>query len=219
MSNFINTTIKVHTTLIAPILGMEPGNKDIYSKYIASKAPDSASIEEEIATRGETDVMKEHITVFPRDEQGQPFLWDYQLKGFFKDSCGLLRNVPGTECSKIKAYKKKIDGNIFIGDRQNPIITEEPITVCERRLRASTPQGERIGLAASEEIAEGAKIDFDVWVMIEDDIDVVLEMLNYGRLHGFGQWRNSGKGRFQYHYEIEQDGVITDKGGNDGFYD
>ena len=24
------------------------------------------------------------------------------------------------------------------------------------------------------------------------------EMLNYGQLRGFGQWRNSGKGRFTY---------------------
>ena len=49
------------------------------------------------------------MTIFPRDN-GVPIYWDYQIKGFFKDACGMLRKVTGSKSSKIKAYKKEIDG-------------------------------------------------------------------------------------------------------------
>ena len=29
-------------------------------------------------------------------------------------------------------------------------------------------------------------------------LPAVREWLDYGKLHGFGQWRNSGKGRFEW---------------------
>lgn len=212
MSNFINLTLHVHATLTEPMLGMEPANKDIFSQFIASKAPDAESRDEEIANKGTEEYVQDHITVFPRNEDGTPFLWDYQIKGFFKDSCGLLKRVKGTLSSKVTAYKKIIDGTIFIGDRQNPIYTQEPITICERRLRASTPQGERISLAASEQIAAGSVIDFDIWLMNEEDVKLVQEWLSYGEYHGFGQWRNSGKGKFVYSYELEKDGEIIERG-------
>ena len=35
------------------------------------------------------------MTVFPRNENGEPVLYDYQIKGFFKDSCGMLARVGG----------------------------------------------------------------------------------------------------------------------------
>ena len=44
--------MKVELTLTNEMLGAEPGDKDIYRTYIASKAPDAASIEEEVAALG-----------------------------------------------------------------------------------------------------------------------------------------------------------------------
>lgn len=40
--------IKVKLTFTEGILGTSPGNEDIYREYIAGKAPDAASIEEEL---------------------------------------------------------------------------------------------------------------------------------------------------------------------------
>ena len=37
------------------------------------------------------------MTVFPRTEDGRPFLYDYQIKGFFKDACGCLSRVAGKD--------------------------------------------------------------------------------------------------------------------------
>ena len=69
---------------------------------------------------------------------------------------------------------------------------------CQRPLRASTPQGERVSIAISESIAAGAQVEFTIQCFVEDDIDLVREWLDYGRFNGIGQWRNSGKGRFTW---------------------
>ena len=63
---------------------------------------------------------------------------------------------------------------------------------------AQTAQGERISLANSETIPAGATIEFTVQCLVDGDMDAVVEWLNYGKLRGMGQWRNSGKGRFNW---------------------
>ena len=124
--------------------------------------------------------------------------WDYQFKGFFKDACGMLRNVDKTESKKLKAYKKKIDGLIFVEPRKIPIVFDGEIGNCQRPLRAQTLQGERIALANSETIPAGASCEINV-VCLQDDLeDAVIEWLDYGKRRGMAQWRNSGKGTFTY---------------------
>ena len=41
--------IKVRLTFTEPILGTSPADPDIYRKFIGSKAPDAASVEDEVA--------------------------------------------------------------------------------------------------------------------------------------------------------------------------
>ena len=110
----------------------------------------------------------------------------------------MLRKVPGTKSSKIKAYKKEIDGLIFVKERQIPIHFEGTIGNCERPLRGQTPQGEKTALANSESIPAGAWIEFTVQCLTDGLAGAVTEWLDYGMLRGLGQWRNSGKGRFQW---------------------
>ena len=190
--------LKVKLTMIEPILGTAANDKEIHANFIASNAPDAPSREEEIEAVGVDEVIEKAMTVFSRTESGLPMLWDYQIKGFFKDACGSLKRVPGTHSNKLKAYKKEIDGLIFVAERQIPILTGEPITSCQRPLRAQTAQGERVSLANSEQIAAGATMEFTVQILKDDLKASVLEWLDYGRLRGLGQWRNSGKGRFTY---------------------
>ena len=187
--------LKCRLTTIEALLGTASNNKALHSEFIASHAPDAPSREEEIAAVGVDEVIEKGTTVFSRNKDGNPILWDYQIKGFFKDACGVLRKVKGTKSSKIKAYKKEIDGLIFVQERQIPVQTAEEMGSCQRSLRANTPQGERVGLANSEEIA-GAVLEFSILVMSDDLVPAVKEWLSYGKLRGLGQWRNSGKGRF-----------------------
>lgn len=194
----MSKTLKVKVTMFEEILGTASANPEIHEEFIASKAPDAPSREEEVAAIGAEEVFEKGMTVFPRDKDGNPIAWDYQWKGFFKDACQALRKVPGTACGKIKAYKKEIDGLIFPQPRQIPIVFDGDMSICQRPLRGQTAQGERIALASSESIPAGATMTFDIMMLLPEHEKAVREMLNYGQLRGFGQWRNSGKGRFTY---------------------
>lgn len=190
--------LKVRITFTEELLGTANSDKDIHSEFIASKAPDAPSREEEVEAVGVDEVERKEMTIFPRNTDGQPIMWDYQIKGFFKDTCGALRKVTGTESSKIKAFKKEIDGLIFPEPRQIVIKFDGKMGTCQRPLRASTAQGERIALANSETIPAGATIEFTVKCLLDSHIKAVKEWLDYGAFKGMGQWRNSGKGRFTW---------------------
>lgn len=203
--------MKVRLTFFEPVLGTWPNNPDIASEFIASKSPDARSVEDEIAAIGAEEYEAKGMTVFPRDEEGRPFLYDYQVKGFFKDSCGMLARVKTTESSKLKAYKKIIDGLIFVHPRQIVFDMSGEMGNCQRPLRAQTAQGERVSLANSEEIPAESTVEFEIGCMDESHEKQVREWLNYGMLRGIGQWRNSGKGRFLW-AELDDDGNVI--GGN-----
>lgn len=190
--------LHIKLTFTEPLLGTSPANEDIYRDFVGSKAPDAASVEDEVAALGADAVAEKGMTVFPRTEDGKPFLYDYQVKGFFKDTCGGLRKVKGSESSGIKAFKKEIDKLIFPQPRQIPIDFEGKMQKCERPLRASTAQGERISLACSEQIPAGATCQFDVVLLNDGHEKALREWLDYGCLSGIGQWRNSGMGRFTW---------------------
>ena len=203
--------MKVKVVLSEEMLGTTSNNKEVHREYIASKAPNALSREEEIEAIGVDAEIEKSMTVFPRNKEGNPIMWDYQIRGFFKDACGMLRNVKGTESSKIKAYKKKIDGLIFVKEREIPINVSGKIGNCQRPLRAQTMQGERVTLASSETIPAGSTMEFTVCCMVDDDLDVVREWLDYGKWRGLGQWRNSGKGKYVWN-ELDSKGNVI--GGN-----
>lgn len=200
--------LKVRLTFTEPVLGTWPSNQNIAREFIASKSPDAATVEDEVAALGADAVADKGMTVFPRNEAGQPVLYDYQVKGFFKDSCGMLGRIGGktetgkkkavNESGKITAYKKVIDGLIFVSPRMIPICFSGEMSECQRPLRAQTAQGERVSLANSEQIPAGSTCEFEVLCMDDSYEKAVLEWLNYGAMRGIGQWRNSGKGRFTY---------------------
>jgi hypothetical protein len=56
-------------------------------------------------------------------------------------------------------------------------------------------QGDRVALARSETVPAGTTMDFSVTCLNDSMVPVVIEWLQYFRLHGLSQWRNSGKGR------------------------
>lgn len=195
-------TLKVKLTFTESILGTAPANADVYRDYIGKKAPDAATINEEIAALGAETVAEKQMTIFPKLEDGTPYLYDYQIKGFFKDTCGGLRRVKGTLSEKLKAHLKVIDKLIFPEPRKIPFENYGPIGELQRPLRAQTMQGERISLAMSEEIPAGASVTFTITLLSDEHEELVREWLDYGRFSGIGQWRNASHGRFVWE-EIE----------------
>lgn len=217
----MKATMRVRITFLESLLGTSPADEDIYKGFIGSKAPDAASIEDEVAALGTDAVVERGTTVFPRLSDGTPFLYDYQVRGFFKDACSMLARLTGkdengkkkkaaNESGKMTAYKKVIDGLIFVSPRAIPLALDGDVGLCQRPLRAQTAQGERVALAISEEIPAGTSAEFMVTCLDENHLAAVREWLDYGELRGIGQWRNSGHGRFLWE-ELDEDGNVIEK--------
>lgn len=200
--------IKLRVKFTEPVLGTASANKDIHSEYIASKAPDAKSREEEIAAIGAEEYEEKAMTVFPRNAEGQPILYDYQIKGFFNDACSMLQKCRNGKAGKpeefakescgLKAYKKIIDGCIFIKEREIPLNLAGEMGNLQRPLRGQTAQGERVALANSEMAPKGTTCEFTILCLGPTYEGAIFEWLNYGALRGIGQWRNGSYGRFVY---------------------
>lgn len=188
--------MKVRITLQEEILGTLPGDKEVFRTFVATKAPDQNKVEEEVASIEE--LYEKGITVFPRNKDKQPCVYNYLIKGFFKNACKAMREADGSESKKLTAYKTKIDNLIFIEERLIPIQFDGEIGFCERPLRASTAQGERVALACSESIPAGATLEFTITTFKKEMMNYVIEWLDYGKYNGLGQWHNSGKGKFTW---------------------
>lgn len=188
--------IKVKVTFIEDLI--RTSTKDVYGKYIAPKKPDPTAIE---------DAYTEETTAFPRTEEGKPFLYDYQLKDFFKETCSFrgecLKGTSIDELIFIKENKSIIDlsGDIRsyneIKSRYNEIIgTIENMRLSISLLGCGSPntddknqkvQGERIPL--SEAVPAGSTITFTVQCMVDDIEQLVRDCLDCGLYQGFGQCR------------------------------
>ena len=193
-------TIEAKLTFTEEVLGTSPNDEDIYRNFIGSKAPDAQTVEEEVAAMGADAVVEKGMTVFARDENGTPCLYDYHIKGHFKDACSMLKKATGSLSKDIKAHKKLIDGLVFVNPRLIPLEIPEGKTmgVCQRPLRAQTAQGERVALAMSESVPAGTTCTIEITCLTDDDIKYVREWLDYGHFRGIGQWRNAGKGAYTW---------------------
>lgn len=202
--------VNVKITFLEGILGTSSADPEIYTRFIGAKAPDAVSVEEEVEALGAESIVERGTTVFPRDDDGTPFLYDYQIKGFFKDACSMLSRLsekdPETgkkkkaknESGKLTAYKKVSDGLIFVEPRKIRLESPGPVTICQRPLRAQTAQGERVALSSSEELPAGTTVTMTIICMDDNRWEAAKEWLDYGFFRGIGQWRNSGKGRFAW---------------------
>lgn len=196
--------MKIRITLTEEVLGSSPSNEELLAAYIASKAPTDDLTAQEVDNI-KAQAAEERTTIFPKTADGTPFIYDYQIKGMFKDSCKALATAGkagypgGKHCAALKAYKKAIDGLIFVSPREIPYnLHGLKMGFCERPLRAQTPMGERVSIAKSESVPAGATAEFEIECLDEKLEDMVRECLDYGAKHGLGQWRNSGKGRFEW---------------------
>ena len=218
------TVRRIRLTFTDEVLGSQPGSKTEFDGFFRDRAARTLS-EEGVKVDPETgeqsaysadeidelldlerdgieveDALMRGKTVFPRDKQGRPCMYGYQIKGAFKDACGMLRRVKSSRSIKLKAYKKVIDGLIWVNERTVPFQFDGEMGVCSRPLRATTPQGERVAIACSETIPEGASLEFTVTCLEPDFWPVVEEWLTYFGMRGIGQWRNSGKGTCAWEY-------------------
>jgi hypothetical protein len=188
--------MKIEITFTEPLLGTVAGDKEIAKDYILSNHPDGVQGDE---VESLPDTIEKATTFFARTRlngESVPMLWDYQIKGFFKDACSMMLRV--AKVQELRAYKKMIDGLVFVAPRRIPLILLGELTFIERPLRGQTAQGERIALARSESAPAGTKIILEINLLLPSMEKYVRKWLDYGALRGLGQWRNSGMGRFTW---------------------
>lgn len=185
----------VKLTFTEPLLGTVPLDRNVAETYVLSKG---AAPEEESETLPSSDELLEKMTTGFHEMDGAPAIYDYAIKGFFKDACSMLRRVSQSGSAKLTAYKKVIDGMLFIEPRWIPLVVNGETFVLERPLRAQTAQGERVALARSVAAPAGSTLEFDVLILGGVSKALLEEWLTYGRLRGMGAWRNGGWGSFVY---------------------
>ena len=219
--------MKVRVTLLTEMLGTFPTDPDTYITFIEQRKKKDKTFPEDVDADRELENIKRAIenqnfeevevdgpitnqnpkmlTAFPRNEDFDLIMYDYQIRGFFKEACGSLKvackNDPdwGKESNKISSYKKVIDGGIFVYPEEIPININGNLTIVSRSLRAQSPNPpyERVCISSSEAVPRGSTIDFEV--LFPDKLEnAVIEWLEYGKYKGFLQWRSGGKGRFSY---------------------
>lgn len=202
VSRFLTEKLHVRLTFTEPILGGQPSDPDVHEAYIASNAPDAPTTKEEVAEHGVEEVVEKGMTIFPKLEDGTPILYNYQIEGFFKSSQEALNRMDksGKKGWKLQAYKKVIDQTIKVAERHVPLITPGGAGIgdCQRPLRAQTAQGDRVALAHSEELPEGTSCEFTICYGDPAMREHIINWLDMGCTTGIGQWRNSGKGRFEW---------------------
>ena len=203
--------IHVRCKFFEQMLGTASQDKEIHERFIASKAPDAPSREEELESISVDEMVERGKTVFHKDSDGNPFLYDYMIKGFFKSAGTVCAYIGGSH--KLPAYKSKIDTLVFINERRIPLQLPEGTSIgnLQRPLRASTAQGERVSLANSETAPIGTVIEFTITTLVDDLYKHIIEWLDYGKYSGIGQWRNASYGRFLYE-ELNDAGEVI--GGN-----
>lgn len=113
------------------MLGTQPADSEIRKTYLKDK-DNAARIKTGLRPLTEKEHQEEvnaidvvnlpeddkQKTVFPRNAQGQPCLWTYMIRGFFKADCAAYRRDKSatnkTKSKKLSAYKKVIDQNVFV---------------------------------------------------------------------------------------------------------
>ena len=192
--------VKITTT--DGLLGTASANPELYEEFIGGKCSDKEKVKDELESLDTEALVEKTMTVFHRGKDGNPILYDYQIKGFIKEAIGVMVEFGAIKIGKASlskwTYKRVVDNFIFVTPREIPLRIPDggSVTTCTRPLRATTMRGERIALAHSEEVPGGTSLECAINVTEPQLMDIVKRALDYGEHKGLGQWRNSGKGRF-----------------------
>lgn len=178
----IKQTLKVKLTFTEPLLGSQPGNKDVHSEFIASRVTQfkgepaktpADSAEETEAINPEEEIEKA-TTIFAGDEHGL-LLWDYQLRGFIKE--GIQIFIELGECKlSMWNYKRSVDQFVFVRPRRIYLLNAKGDNILkadeynERPLRASTMKGDRIALARSQMLPIGTQCEVEFECRLPGDV-------------------------------------------------
>lgn len=186
----------IKVTFLTPVLGSQP-QKDVATEFLEGKANQGIP-DDELETLPE--LLEKGTTVFHRDADGVPLLYDYQVVGFLKEAG---RALNGKVEGSVKNLRSKVETYLFVKPRRIALNLPDGAPTetqyLERPLRAQTMQGPRTALARSEMLPAGTWFEVQIGILPSDLSEKALrDLLDYGALKGFGQWRGGGYGRIAY---------------------
>lgn len=204
------STFNVVMSFTEPLLGGACNNPDVHAEYIAAKAETPAQAKEEVEAITPDQVMERTKGVFPKDDEGL-FLWNYQMRGFFKENLGFLIDIGEIDLSKW-LYKRAVQGLVYVYPRRIRLLDKDgkPIMAASeelsRPLRADTLQGPRVALATSEMLPPGTQLRYTIDLILTSNAksklkiteEMIEAVLAFASKSGFGQWRSAHFGRFDY---------------------
>lgn len=135
---------------LMPILGSVALDKEVFTKYIASKAKTESELDKALGDVENVADSLDKVTGFYKDvKTGNVILKGYQIKGFLKESAKALKSQLG-----LSSCVSKIDNFVFIKEANIPLMRDEkwietPDGYLERPLRGETAQGPRVSIAKS----------------------------------------------------------------------
>lgn len=213
------TVYNVELTLTRTCLGGTPLSRQVAADHTIEEDVPEESTAEELALIEEVD---EPAWTGFHTLGDRLLIFDFMIRGHLKSACGALRRCDGKKgkpkslSADIRAYKKIIDGLVFVEPRHifldlpedaraarelwHDLLTDqEQEGENHRPLRASTPQGDRVALAHSKTVPPGTKMHFQIRVLGDVVSEELLrEWLDYGEWNGLRQWRGGGWGTFSY---------------------
>ena len=211
-----NETRRYRLTGITELLGSQPSDDQLFTNYIASKAPQDIrdkEIDDRAANPDYADLETKGLTVFQLDpKSGALTLNARHIRGFFKETIRNLQEELGIlmAASKVDRYLFA-DPRLIILQRPDKDGVLQPIMEddgrYERPLRITNRGGiDETTITASEQVYDPWVIDVELTLFPNKGTtrskaltwDAVETALDYGRFNGLGQFRTGGYGRFTW---------------------
>ena len=101
--------MKVKLTFTEELLGTKAANMDIFTTFIASKHPSGTPQRDELDSAEARE--EAGSSVFDR-QNGNPGIWDFQIKGFFKDAASAMNRCDQAERDEIGAVLGVPEGKV-----------------------------------------------------------------------------------------------------------
>lgn len=182
------------------ILGSQPA-RGLAEEYLLGKAiKDGVDPKDEREALTVADALEKRTTVFHKIS-GRPVLFNYQIKGFFKEAANNLKDTLGITWpnARIAQGLFVFPRVIFLHRPDGTEITQEDCGIYERPLRAITMQGPRTSITRSEWIKAPIVAEVEAHLVGNKlDEKILMELLEYGKYSGVGQFRGGGFGTFSY---------------------
>lgn len=162
---------------------------DELAKEVAEKVGASAESEEE----GED--LQYGWATFPRNEEGL-YYEGRCVRGHLKDCAGQVKDVIDPP---VKALKAKVANKVYVMTDVIPLGAKEPAGTEQRFIQVMTRLGPRSTIKYIDYL-EKPTLKFQLKVL-EDGIitpEILKAIFEYGSVHGIGQERSQGWGRYNF---------------------